>query len=389
MPPRPLSLPSDPRNWLAVPILSKCIAIGLLAVATLRFCDNEVDRRALLKELHAPPLSVLMRDLPTWTWLSGRLKRDEQDQLGRPELRVSMLRAQMLMLVAGVVLLGGVSSGAALSRWSPKRAPHRSTTKAHRRHPGTDHHRRSLRPSKGPVTYSGLCGGALKDLPGAGASTWAAQAFYDLWLGPGEGVGAEIGGCPGLVHTVVNEYQTVQYKLGRLDGQLRSVAIVSQRGTSAIFLNDGGATQYVLGRLLAGVAVSGSSRVNIGNGDFQLVYDGSGTTTLIRMSKHLFNHPSVAAAYTVLTPIATEIWLDLMASQSLWLWPTSLGSRHGQQLIGLSTHTYGPPLETIIVETPLSATLQDGPYLLHMDSTPEYVFPSEILRFAPAVGVAS
>jgi hypothetical protein len=206
-------------------------------------------------------------------------------------------------------------------------------------------------PSVAPqVDYSTICGNAPSALPGSNipkADSWARQELLALWLGD-RGVGAVVGGCPAPALAVDQNGDEVWYAAGYSDGVLQSVGIASRLHGGALFL-DGGIAAYVLNQLQSGVALWGSDRVNLANGDVQLVnLGGASTEAFIRATKHPTGMPEEATPLTVVPPAAVTLWVEEMRATGLFLWPSyQSGSYETSAVITLAVTPNGSPLATI------------------------------------------
>jgi hypothetical protein len=154
-------------------------------------------------------------------------------------------------------------------------------------------------------------------LPGAEAPAWARDILYEAYLGI-NGFGALVAGCTGEVFKVGEDFV---YQEGRQPqtGYLQSVAVVSRRWPPAIFLSP--LAPRVEELITTSGAVGGSQRHDVGNGDFQLLYNRSGTYAFVRETKNVAGASTDAAPYIELAPPVADIWSAESQSVGLFLWP--------------------------------------------------------------------
>lgn len=176
-----------------------------------------------------------------------------------------------------------------------------------------------------PETFSSVCAKLSHVLPGVGAPDWATAELRNLYFKRGTGAGAVVAGCPQTPIVVTDEFDTVVYQLGfGPAGELRSVALTTMSHGSTIFLGEPAVRVRTL--LAEGLAVAGSPRVDVANGDLQLAHTADGTTTFIRSTKVELSQVS---PYVQLGPAQTEAWLNAMARVGTWLWPEPLDDAIG------------------------------------------------------------
>jgi hypothetical protein len=181
-----------------------------------------------------------------------------------------------------------------------------------------------------------------------------------FWLGSNIGVGDVIGGCPYGVGSVSEGKASTAFQVGVRRDSLASIAVSSQQFGSALFLDDGGIAKYVEGQLRSGLAIGGSPRSRIGNGDMQILYSQRGSTLFVRPVLHPTGEPDVSEPYVVIPPAALNAWLRAARQNNAFLWPRVAHSPSGRAaVILLSKMPYGNPVATITLSrSDRSATLE-------------------------------
>ena len=203
--------------------------------------------------------------------------------------------------------------------------------------------------------------------PGDGAPAWAKADLYALYFGGLEAEvtkppGTDIGGCVGLAIVPPGLKNEFVYAIGRnVDGELRSVALVSTKYGPAIFLAP--AAQQVLELLEKGVMpIGGYPTEDVLRGDIAPILTPDGTVVLARAEKHLPGNERYATPYVKLEPTAAAAWVGVMREEGMWLWPLGPRSVDGLQVFDLSRDAAGHDIAASVTFDPESGVAKRDIY---------------------------
>jgi hypothetical protein len=190
--------------------------------------------------------------------------------------------------------------------------------------------------------------------PGKNApEEWAKLVLYDLylggpWLPPRVDPPGAVGGCTGPVYAPQGTSH-FYYTFGTMPatGELRSVAVATQRFQSAIFIAP--AVAPVIALIHRYGEIGGYARLDVGpanRGDCYAIQTAAGMVMLVRVAKTLAH--GVAGQYVELPPPVTAAWWDAMsARRSVWLWPIEQAAARGK----VSFRLVADPIANTTVET--------------------------------------
>ena len=187
-----------------------------------------------------------------------------------------------------------------------------------------------------PVTYEDLCGTAV--VPGTPAPEPQATALHDLWLGgPGRtGAGALEAGCaiPARQVGITDTW----YAQGLCGTDLRALGVAQSDGSASLLLQQ--AARFALAQAEAGRLVGASDRIPVHLGDLYVISTSPQGTWILARSRasagridsqqprRSCDQPtSENVSYTVLPPVLTELWMQLLQRQ--WAWPALDSSAEG------------------------------------------------------------
>jgi hypothetical protein len=172
-------------------------------------------------------------------------------------------------------------------------------------------------PGSDTVTWQTKCGAN----PAAG--TWAADAFFNVYLLPPNGLGYSGGGCTGPLRYAPGNPDAV-YVIGRTKdsdgswGRIESVAIYEKGAPAASYYIAPAAT-LALQLINRYGAISGPPRIPALNGDLYLIWTpADGTVLLIR--DETTDRNGHGEAYLVVPPAIVELWIADMETNAEWLW---------------------------------------------------------------------
>ena len=229
------------------------------------------------------------------------------------------------------------------------------------------------------LLYDEICNSPLDVLPGVGAPSWARAGIYSQILGAG-GYGAVQAGCLQEAHSVSMGHRVSWYSIGVKNMAIASVTIAWGPNQSVTFLNP--AAPFALQLLSAGVPISGSNRINVGGGDFQLIFSDSSTYALVRATK-VSSNSGATSPYSFLSPLETAAWFDFMRNQHEWVWPLLDNSEAGHDSLTLvSANPYGAVVGRI---TPVSSNEVS---LSSIGSTTSIFSPARAISFTDLVSIS-
>ncbi|HWA52948.1 MAG TPA: hypothetical protein VG816_02110 [Solirubrobacterales bacterium] len=201
--------------------------------------------------------------------------------------------------------------------------------------------------------------------PARGAPRWARSDLNALYYG-GKLLNANpppgnIGGCTEKAVTITTPQGDFVYTIGHnLEGEVRSVAVVSSEYGPAIFLAP--AAKYVIGLIVHGVApLGGYPTMEAAGGDMAAITTPQGTFILIRAALHLPGMPEFAAPYIKLVPTVGAAWLEAMRESDAWLWPRALAGSAGREFV-LTTDPNGNTSTYVVSYDPVSGTARREGY---------------------------
>jgi hypothetical protein len=385
-------------------LLSFVLSVAFAVLSFVFVLDSDVHARRALQSTRTARLTTKILDL---RWVA-RFYDAIDIRLGtsRGTELVRWLLGSGVLLVAASAFAGvpaTVASAEKLitpppittqhdqSQVNAESPPTTTTTKPAGRPPGGS--TSSSPPPPASESSASLFASVCKTFPGGDPQTtpkWIHDDLLDDWLGQ-YGPGANIAGCPGRLQHVTDANDEVWYQVGTLDGSLLSVGVASAKHGGTLFLADGGAAAYVVSLLDQGIAVSGTGailgygRENISNGDAILLFDGEGTTLLIRATKHATGSMDEDTPYVVLPPAAFQGWVDATQRLMRFLWPQYVsGSYTTGGTIALSPVPGGPTVASIAF-TPGNgdATLQIGAQSTSYSVLATTYDPQYLTQFAP------
>jgi hypothetical protein len=178
--------------------------------------------------------------------------------------------------------------------------------------------------------------------PGFGLNGTLQKLSVALWLGPGQGIGANFAGCWSKPEIISEpDGLKIVYDLGALDGKSISLAIITSTGEKEIFLVDGGRLGLAESLLERGELLTGTPRFSLYNGDGQLIYTKYGTIATLRMITHETGDINQSLMATNLNESETAAWVEAMSMSSEMLWPTKLAGNPRCKDAILLAPTYG------------------------------------------------
>jgi hypothetical protein len=196
-----------------------------------------------------------------------------------------------------------------------------------------------------PAWYESVCPEPSPSISVQGEPTWAKHEIYIQYLGNGAPGGGEQGGCAGPPRRVAGGGGVTWYAIGWWHGGIHSVAI-AWPGGGAIFLTP--ASGPALRFLEDGHPIRGVDRVNVLNGDMQIITTSQGMNALVRPTKHVTGKAG-ATPYVLLNPSQLSLWRSYMRSTKEWVWPVRARDGHGEVIIALVTsNPYGIFVATIM-----------------------------------------
>jgi hypothetical protein len=138
-----------------------------------------------------------------------------------------------------------------------------------------------------------------------------------LWFGS-QGVGSNIAGCPGVLHTHRNPAVVWVEGVNPKTGRLLGIGIAGAY-RAALLLGDAAAVGSEL--LQRGELVGASARVSAGAGDLYLLYTKRGASVLLRQTVAMNGSEQ---PYVLLPPPVAAAWLGAMRETRRWLWVASV-----------------------------------------------------------------
>ena len=339
------------------------LALPLGAASMLLILDADARTARILRDEHAPALSAFLSGFGLVgrlnRWITARL----EGGIGDRALRVVWKCGALIVLataLSGPVVIAAAGANLFVPHHRVASKPRQASAQHLNPRPasgapaGGDALALPSTPvvvPKSMAAYTALCGALKSEWPGGddpSTPRWAREELIVDWLGKDTGPGASVAGCPTHLMHLSDGFDDVYYQYGVLDGHILSLGVATSHHGGAIFLADGGAESAMDAILRSGSSASGSARQNVGNGDFQLIYDAQGTTLLVRPTKHRTGDPTDSTPYTIVPAAAMPAWLTATREFGVFLWPTlSSNNSDVAESIELSTAPYGPEVAQI------------------------------------------